>query len=74
MTAHDPMTKPVTHWYGRAIKTAHSPLPNQWCSCEWTAWLDGLETVGPTGRGATEAEARRDLLDDLASGWVPSDV
>jgi len=63
----------ITHWHGRAIKAAKNPASVAAHGCDWSAWLDGLQEVGPTGHGATEAAARRDLLDDLVSGWVPAD-
>lgn len=37
------------------------PIPVR--SCDWSACYDGFEEDGPTGRGATEAEAIADLTE-----------
>lgn len=46
------------------------PIPTR--SCDWQATWDGMEEDGPSGHGATRAEAINDLfdnteVDDLAS-------
>ncbi len=45
------------------------PVPTtQW---DWVAYISGDEEAnGPTGRGATETEALRDLCEQLAGAFV----
>ena len=40
------------------------PVPST--KYDWTAYIDGEEESGPTGYGPTEAEALRDLSQQLA--------
>jgi hypothetical protein len=52
-------------WEGSPrIKTEHVYPPIPVRSCDWAAWYDGYEEGGPTGSGATEAEAIRDLIEN----------
>lgn len=37
---------------------------------DWAAYVSGEEERGPTGRGTTEAEALRDLCEQLAVLWL----
>lgn len=41
----------------------HPPIPDR--RADWSAWIDGEEESGKVGRGATEAEAIRDLLQQI---------
>jgi hypothetical protein len=47
------------------IITSHDYPPIPYRGVDWSAWLDGTEELGPYGRGATEAEAVLDLLQQL---------
>lgn len=50
------------------IKTSfdYPPIPIR--TMDWSAWLDGREESGPTGRGASEDMAVADLLQQLYDG------
>lgn len=41
---------------------------NAW---DWMAYMDDADENSPTGRGATECEALRDLCEQLASYYEP---
>lgn len=47
------------------ILTAHINPPIPVRQFDWAAWLDGDEEAGPTGTGATEADAIRDLQQQI---------
>lgn len=54
----------------RAILTSYAPPPIPVRTCDWCAWFDGDEgdEFAPRGFGATEAEARQDLIDNSDEG------
>lgn len=47
------------------IKTAQINPPIPTTNFDWMAWVDGEEESGPTGRGASEVDALRDLAEQL---------
>lgn len=50
----------------RPILTSYAPPPIPVRTCDWCAWFDGDEgdEFAPRGFGATETEARQDLIDN----------
>lgn len=52
------------------VVTEHVYPPVPFRNMDWAACVEGEEEHGPTGRGATEADALRDLAEQLAVLWL----
>ena len=59
------MTRTHTTAHGVKIETSYNPAPIPIRNIDWSATTSDYEAGDPVGRGATEAEAVADLIDQL---------